>query len=105
AEGAGAATFLPLETLPLPGELPNGNGTVRWASHAVHASHPGLLHYLLGRVGIVDHLDEAEARWRRNGVVATYVTPSGEVLSPIGRLAGGRRDGEREEQDHGILRR
>ena len=37
----------------------------------------------------MEHLDQAEALWRRNGVVATYVTPTGEVLSPTGRLRGG----------------
>ena len=103
AEGAGAATFLPLETLPLPGELPAANGSVRWATHAVHASHAGLLHYLLGRVGIVEHLDEAEARWRRNGVVATYVTPSGEVLSPAGRLRGGGAEAEGHDPERSLL--
>ncbi len=88
-EATGAATFVPLETLPVPPEPTLENGSVRWAARAVRASHPALLHYLLGRVGIVDHLDEAEARWRRNGVIATYVTPAGEVLSPAGRLRGG----------------
>ena len=67
-EATGAATFVPLETLPVPPEPTLENGSVRWAARAVRASHPALLHYLLGRVGIVDHLDEAEARWRRNGV-------------------------------------
>ena len=43
--------------------------------------------------------------WRRNGVVATYVTPSGEVLSPTGRLSGGRRDSERHGNDQSILGR
>jgi chromosome segregation protein len=103
--GGGAATFLPLETLPAPGAPPGASPPLRWAAEVVGGPHPALLHYLLGRVAIVPHLDEAEALWRRNGVVATYVTPAGEVLSPIGRLAGGRRDGEREDQDHGILRR
>jgi len=56
-------------------------------------------------VGVVDHLDQAERLWRRNGVVATYVTPAGEVLSPTGRLTGGRRDGDREAQEHSLLRR
>jgi chromosome segregation protein len=64
-----------------------------------------LLHYLLGRVGIVAHLDQAETLWRRNGVVATYVTRSGEVLSPSGRLTGGHRDGERQSNDHSLLGR
>jgi chromosome segregation protein len=50
---------------------------------------PSLVHHLLGEVAVVEHLDAAEELWRRNGVVATYVTPAGEVLSPAGRLRGG----------------
>ncbi len=99
-EAAGAATFLPLETLPSAGQgAPSGDG-LRWAATAVAATRPELLHYLLGRVAIVDQLDEAERLWRRNGVVATYVTPAGEVLSPVGRLTGGRgsHDGPRESE-------
>ena len=53
-------------------------------------SHAGALAHLLGQVAIVDHLDRAEALWRRNGVVATYVTPAGEVLSPTGACAAAR---------------
>ncbi|MGH7316902.1 MAG: hypothetical protein ACREJS_11635, partial [Candidatus Rokuibacteriota bacterium] len=56
-------------------------------------------------VGIVAHLDQAETLWRRNGVVATYVTRSGEVLSPSGRLTGGHRDSERQGNDHSLLGR
>ncbi|MBI2524944.1 MAG: chromosome segregation protein SMC [Candidatus Rokubacteria bacterium] len=104
-EGAGAATFLPLETLPADGGAFEDSEEVRGAVGLVGGPHPALLRYLLGRVGIVAHLDQAEALWRRNGVVATYVTPSGEVLSPAGRLTGGRRDGENGERDHSILRR
>ncbi|HXL46220.1 MAG TPA: chromosome segregation protein SMC [Candidatus Binatia bacterium] len=87
--GLGSATFLPLEHLPvadLPG--PDDNG-VRWVTRSVSANAPHLVHHLLAQVAIVDHLDEAEALWRRNGVVATYVTPGGEVLGPTGRLHGG----------------
>ena len=87
---SGSATFLPLERLGADGgpraEAP---GDFRWAVNHVGARTPGLLQYLLGQVAIVDHLDRAEALWRRNGVVATYVTPAGEVLSPTGRLRGG----------------
>src|SRR5262249_29230246 len=87
---SGSATFLPLEKLgeaaARGGEAP---GDFRWAVDHVSARTPGLLQYLLGQVAIVDHLDRAEALWRRNGVVATYVTPAGEVLSPTGRLRGG----------------
>jgi chromosome segregation protein len=104
-EGAGSATLLPLETLPPPGTLPEDSGEVSWAARLVGGSRPALLHYLLGRVGVVAHLDQAETLWRRNGVVATYVTRSGEVLSPTGRLTGGHRDGERQSNDHSLLGR
>ncbi len=104
-EGAGAATLLPLETLPPPATLPEDSGEVSWAARLVGGPRPALLHYLLGRVGVVSHLDQAETLWRRNGVVATYVTRSGEVLSPSGRLTGGHRDGERENNDQSLLGR
>ncbi len=109
---AGTATFLPLERLAAvedgggpPDEgsqagSPGGGRDQRsaspaeeheavWLAGRVSAPWPGLLHYLLGRVVLVDHLDRAEALWRRNGRVATYVTQAGEVLSPTGRLRGG----------------
>ena len=104
-EGAGSATLLPLETLPSPAALPEDSGEVSWAARLVGGPRPALLHHLLGRVGVVAHLDQAETLWRRNGVVATYVTRSGEVLSPTGRLTGGHRDGERQSNDHSLLGR
>ena len=92
-QGAGSATFLPLDHLPrMPEPVPDDNG-VRWAARTVTAAREGLVRHLLGRVGIVDHLDHAEALWRQNGVVATYVTPTGEVLGPTGRLRGGADEG------------
>jgi chromosome segregation protein len=89
ARARGAATFLPLEHLPAPADGPPDDGPVRWVARSVGAPNASLVHHLLGQVAIVDHLDEAEALWRRNGVVATYVTPAGEVLGPTGRLHGG----------------
>jgi chromosome segregation protein len=85
----GAATFLPLEPLPAPTGPPPDEHGVSWVVRSVGAPSPSLVHHLLGQVAIVDHLDQAEALWRRNGVVATYVTPTGEVLGPTGRLHGG----------------
>ena len=85
----GSATFLPLEHLPATAApAPDDNG-VRWVTRSVTAPAASLVHHLLAQVAVVDHLDEAEALWRRNGVVATYVTPDGEVLGPTGRLHGG----------------
>src|SRR3989475_399758 len=92
--GAGAATFLPLECLSSASDpLPEDDG-VRWIARRVTAPRESLVHFLLGQVAIVDHLDQAETLWRRNGVSATYVTPNGEVLAPTGRLRGGAGGGE-----------
>src|SRR5439155_61969 len=63
----GAATFLPLEHLPVPtGPLPDQNG-VSWVALSVGAPSLSLVHYLLGQVVIVDHLDQAEPLWRQEG--------------------------------------
>jgi chromosome segregation protein len=92
SHGVGAATFLPLDHV-------NGHGGSNghdaeaveggWAAEQVGGASASLVRHLLGRVRIVDSLDEAEALWRQNGVVATYVTPDGDVLAPNGRLRGG----------------
>ena len=106
AERAGSATFVPIETLPPPGAVPRDEDGVKWAAHAVRTPNAGLLHYLLGRVAIVDDLDGAEQLWRRNGVAATYVTRAGEVLSPGGRLRGGSPAGAvGPVAEHSLLRR
>jgi chromosome segregation protein len=104
ARHAGQATFLPLEHLPAPAGPPPDDNGVRWAERSVTAPSPSLTHYLLGQVAVVDHLDHAEVLWRRNGVVATYVTPSGEVLSPAGRLRGGG-EGDDDAVEHSLLAR
>jgi chromosome segregation protein len=87
--GSGSATFLPLEKLHDTSARPSPPAGLRWVVDHVTARAPRLVHDLLGEVAVVEHLDQAEALWRRNGVVATYVTPAGEVLSPTGRLRGG----------------
>ena len=102
--GLGSATFLPLEHLPAAGGAGADDNGARWVSRSVGASAPSLVDHLLGQVAIVDHLDEAEALWRRNGVVATYVTSDGEVLGPTGRLHGGG-TGEASGTEHSLLAR
>src|SRR5262249_59714955 len=87
------------------GPVPAASPDVPGGSRLGAGPRPELVGYLLGRVGVVAHLDQAESLWRRNGVVATYVTRSGEVLSPTGRLSGGHRDSERQGNDHSILGR
>ena len=104
-ECAGAATLLPLDTLPASPGVPADSDAVSWAARLIGGARPELVDHLLGGVGVVGHLDQAEVLWRRNGVVATYVTRSGEVLAPTGRLTGGRRDSERQGNEHSILGR
>ena len=107
-EGVGAATLLALETLaaaqPHAGERGDDKEIV-WADRLVGGPRPELIRHLLGAVGIVGSLDVAEALWRRNGISASFVTRSGEVLSPAGALTGGRRHNEREANDHSLLGR
>ena len=106
---AGAATFVPVETLVHgrhgPSSTPPEGESLIWVAGAVGAPVASLVDYLLGQVAVVDHLDRAEALWRRNGVVATYVTPTGEVLSPAGRLHGGARAVDETMLEHSLLAR
>src|SRR6266566_3625396 len=111
---AGAATFVPLEHLHdgvsrgAPSMSPHdeaANSGLMWVAKAIGGSVPSLVHHLLGHVAVVDHLDAAEALWRRNGVVATYVTPAGEVLSPAGRLRGGAPASDGGAGEHSLLAR
>jgi chromosome segregation protein len=97
SEGTGSATFLPLDRLVAGGSNgadghDSGPAEPGWVASQIGGADAALVRHLLGRVRVVADLDEAEALWRRNGVVATYVTPEGEVLAPTGRLRGGAAD-------------
>ncbi len=106
-ESAGAATLVSLETLAPDShaESAGDEGEITWADRLVGGPRPELVRHLLGRVGVVAHLDVAERLWRRPGIVATYVTRAGEVLSSSGALTGGRRQSERQTNDHSLLGR
>ena len=105
-EGAGAATLLALETLAaVRRDARSDDKDVTWADRLIGGPRPELVRHLLGSVGVVAHLDLAEALWRRDGVAATYVTRAGEVLAPTGALTGGRRHDERQANDHSLLGR
>src|SRR5256712_3710337 len=81
------------------------NSGLRWVGKAIAGRVPSFVHHLLGHVAVADHLDAAEALWRRNGVVATNVTPAGEVLSPAGRLRGGAPAADEGAGEHSLLAR
>ena len=106
-EGAGAATLVSLETIASSNhrEAPAEDPEITWADRLVGGARPELVQHLLGHVGVVTHLDVAERLWRRPGFPATYVTRAGEVLSPSGALTGGRRQNERQANDHSLLGR
>jgi len=107
-EGAGAATLVSLETVASgspAGDALGDDAEITWADRLVGGPRLELVEHLLGRVGVVAHLDVAERLWRRPGVLVTYVTRAGEVLSPSGALTGGRRHNERQANDHSLLGR
>jgi chromosome segregation protein len=107
-EGAGAATLVSMETLSAEDETggaPADDAEITWADRLVGGPRTELVRHLLGRVGVVADLDVAERLWRRHGLAATYVTRAGEVLSPSGALTGGRRQNERQANDHSLLGR
>jgi chromosome segregation protein len=106
-ESAGAATLVSLETLAPDShaESAGDEGEIIWADRLVGGPRPELVRHLLGRVGVVAHLDVAERLWRRPGIVATYVTRAGEVLSSSGALTGGRRQNEGQANDQSLLGR
>jgi chromosome segregation protein len=103
---AGAATFLPLEHLDRHAANVEeyADRGLTWLAKAIGGAEPALAHHLLRQVAVVEDLDTAEAAWRQNGVVATYVTPAGEVLSPAGGLRGGTGP-ENGVGDHSLLAR
>ncbi len=92
----GRATFLPLTSVGLRGGFTeNGalkeKGVIGLASTLVKADsqYEGLVRYLLGRVVVADHIDNAIALARKYRYSLRIVTLDGESLSPGGSMTGG----------------
>lgn len=92
----GRATFLPLTSVGLRGGFTeNGvlkeKGVIGLASTLVKADsqYDGLVRYLLGRVVVADHIDNAIALARKYRYSLRIVTLDGESLSPGGSMTGG----------------
>ena len=92
----GRATFLPLNSISSRGEFNqrgalNEPGAIGLASGLVTAEkeYDGLIGYLLGRVLVVDHIDDAIAIARKYRHSIRMVTLEGEPLSPGGSMTGG----------------
>ncbi len=95
-ERAGRATFLPLTSVKGSqvdkSKTQGAAGFLGYANELVKsdAAYAGILAYLLGRVAVVDTIDNALAIARKNNYSLHMVTLEGEYLTPGGSLAGGR---------------
>jgi len=92
----GRATFLPLTSISGRGgfeqkQALREKGAIGVAADLVHAKeeYHELVQYLLGRVLVVDHIDNAIAIARKYRQSIRIVTPDGELLNPGGSMSGG----------------
>ncbi len=92
----GRATFLPLNAIHARGSLENEacikeNGVIGVASNLVRVSfeYEGLAKYLLGRILVVDNIDNALLIARKYKYSLRIVTLEGEQLNPGGSMTGG----------------
>lgn len=92
----GRATFLPLTAISARGgfeqkQALNEKGVVGIAADLVKSrpEYHALVQYLLGRVLVVDHIDNAIAIARKYRQSIRIVTPDGELLNPGGSMSGG----------------
>ena len=91
SDNAGRATFLPLDTVQpgvFRGRLP---GTARLASSLVQADarYDNIVSNLLGRIIVVEDINEASRVARDNGFRSRVVTMDGQVINAGGSFTGG----------------
>ena len=90
-DNAGRATFLPLDTVQ-PGVFRGRlSGTARLASSLVQADrrYDNIVSSLLGRIIVVDDINEASRVARDNGFRSKVVTMDGQVVNAGGSFTGG----------------
>ncbi len=91
----GRATFLPLNTITDRGQIKNDvlkeNGVVGLASELVNADrkYDALVRNLLGRIVVVDNIDNALVVARKYNQSLRLVTIEGELINPGGSMTGG----------------
>ena len=91
SDNAGRATFLPLDTVQ-PGVFRGRlSGTARLASSLVQADarYDNIVSNLLGRIIVVEDINEASRVARDNGVRSRVVTMDGQVINAGGSFTGG----------------
>lgn len=92
----GRATFLPLTNIYEPKLLNNAmfsneEGIINFANNLVKvdSEYTKLINYLLGRILVVDNIDNASRIARKNNFTLKIVTLDGELLNPGGSISGG----------------
>ncbi len=92
----GRATFLPLTSISAKGitgsdQILKEKGVIGLGSSLVEADKQfsGLMDYLLGRIIVVDHIDNAIQLAKKHNHTLRIVTVEGELLNPGGSLSGG----------------
>ena len=91
SDNAGRATFLPLDTVQ-PGVFRGRlSGTARLASSLVQADarYDNIVSNLLGRIIVVEDINEASRMARDNGFRSRVVTMDGQVINAGGSFTGG----------------
>ena len=91
SDNAGRATFLPLDTVQ-PGVFRGRlSGTARLASNLVQADarYDNIVSNLLGRIIVVEDINEASRVARDNGFRSRVVTMDGQVINAGGSFTGG----------------
>ena len=91
SDNAGRATFLPLDTVQ-PGVFRGRlSGTARLASNLVQADarYDNIVSSLLGRIIVVEDINEASRVARDNGFRSRVVTMDGQVINAGGSFTGG----------------
>ena len=91
SDNAGRATFLPLDTVQPGGVRGRLSGTARLASSLVQADarYDNIVSNLLGRIIVVEDINEASRVARDNGFRSRVVTMDGQVINAGGSFTGG----------------
>jgi len=92
----GRATFLPLTGIDegkkdAPEDMSNEKGVIGYAGELIDTDkkYRNVINYLVGRILVVDHIDNAIALQKKYRYSLRIVTPEGEYLTPGGSMSGG----------------
>lgn len=93
---AGRLTFLPVESIKgrggRPAALDKSSGFLGYGTECIEydAKYEGIFEYLLGRVAVVDNMQNAVRLSKQNGSGLRFVTLEGEIINASGAITGGK---------------